>query len=64
MFFALKVPNCGPLFILPLASDKIDGEIAGYKPTSLIPILTKSIQELIQQVNDLKKEVELLKSSK
>ena len=47
--------------ILPEAAAITDGELTGYDPMRLIPVLTKSIQELMAQVADLKKEVELLK---
>jgi len=48
--------------IIPEAvSINSDGEVEGYDPGKIIPLLTKSIQELISQVADLRKEIEVLK---
>ena len=38
-----------------------DGEVEGYDPGKIIPILTKSVQELMEQVAELRKEIQLLK---
>lgn len=49
--------------ILPEASDiNEEGVVTGYEPTKLIPMLVKGIQELTDQVESLKKEIEILKS--
>ena len=49
--------------IIPeVTATNAEGTITGYDPTRIIPILTKTIQELMEKLRILKEEVEILKS--